>query len=224
MFGHHSVLTSGAALTALLLLGASAAPAAPYPSRGNSGGYNPGYFSSMHGGYYPGAYGGRPSASGYYPGYFSGYPGGYGGYSGGYYPGYFSDLHAESTSPSVTTPQTPFYGPPAVESSGGRTMLPEMRELEPLDPSQTGGGALLTVHVPSDAEVWFDGDQTKQRGDERDFKSPALPVGRLYHYEIRARWKEGGRVVDQTRDVPASANRRTEVDFTRPDPNAAPPK
>ncbi len=221
MFGRSSILSRAAALTAaLLVFGASPAPAAP---GGYTGGYAPGYFSSQSGGYFPGYYGGRPNFGGYYPGYFTGYPSGYGGNHGLYYPGYFSSLHPESTFPSPTVTPTPYW-PPTVESSGGRTVLPEVAGLESLDPSQTGGGAVLSVHVPADAKVWFDGDETKQTGAERDFKSAPLPVGRLYHYDVRARWKEGGRVMDQTRRVPASANRRTVVDFTKPNPNDAPPR
>jgi uncharacterized protein (TIGR03000 family) len=204
----------GAALASALLLFASA-PVTAAP------GYAPGYFGSRHGGYFPGYYGGRRVIGGYYPGYFGGYPAGDGRITG-YYPGYFSDLSAESAYIPPVMPQAHSYGPPTVESYGGRSVLPEMRNLETLDPSVTDGGALITVRVPADAEVWFDGDPTKQRGDVREYKTPPLPVGQLYHSEIRARWKEGDRVIDQTRSVPASANRRTQVDFTRPDPKAAP--
>jgi uncharacterized protein (TIGR03000 family) len=206
-------IVSQAAALALLVLASAPVAAAP--------GYAPGYFSSQHGGYFPGYYGGQHNFGGYYPGYFSGYPAG-NGRTTGYYPSYFGDLHSAppSIAPAPLTPTAHYYTPPAVESSGGRSVLPEAQALESLDPSQTNGGALITVRVPADAEVWFDGDPTKQRGDVRDYKTPALPVGRLYHSEIRARWKDGGRVVDQTRSVPASANHRTEVDFTRPDPSA----
>ena len=218
MFTRQTLALMGATLTAALLA-APAGAAAP----GYSGGYNPGYFSGQHGGYYPGAYSGRAGFGGYNPGYFSGYPAGYGGYSGGYYPGYYSDLHAESTYPSPYTPTTTTpYVPPSVISSGFRSMLPEMRTLEAVDPSRTDGGALIDVRVPSEAQVWFDGDKTAQTGDERQFKSAPLPVGRLYHYEVRARWTEGGQVKDETRKVPVSANRVTDVDFTRPEAGAGP--
>jgi uncharacterized protein (TIGR03000 family) len=213
MFRQRFTILSKSAVLALLVFAPSPVLAAP--------GYAPGYFSSQHGGYFPGYYGGHRVIGGYYPGYFSHYPAGYAGY-GGYYPGYFSDLHAESAFvPPVTSPAH-YHSPATVESSGGRSVLPEVRELQTLNPSETGGGAIISVRVPADAEVWFDGDPTKQHGAERDFKTPPMPVGRLNHYEVRARWKEGGRVVDQTRTVPISANHRTEVDFTRTDPNAAP--
>jgi uncharacterized protein (TIGR03000 family) len=216
MFGQHSSLLKFAVITsALLVLPAAPALAAP--------GYAPGYFSSQHGGYFPGYYGGARITGGYYPGYFGGYPAG-DGRSTGYYPGYFGDLHNESTYHAPVAPTARYYSPPAVDSSGGGSVLPEVQGLEILDPSVTGGGAIVSVHVPSDAEVWFDGKSTKQHGDVREFQSPPLPVGSLYHYKIRARWNEGGRIVDQTRTVPASANRLTVLDFTHPEPKAAPPK
>ena len=196
MFGQHSFISKGALVaSALLVLAVGPVLAAP--------GYAPGYFSSQHGGYFPGYYGGHRVIGGYYPGYFSHYPAGYPGY-GGYYPGYFSDLHNQSTYPPITTPYAHYYSPATVESSGGRSVLPEVHELQSLDPSQTGGGAVISVHVPADAEVWFDGAPTKQRGAERDYTTPPMPVGRLNHYQVRARWKKGGRVVDQTRTVPVA--------------------
>ena len=157
MFGQHSFISKGALVaSALLALAVGPVLAAP--------GYAPGYFSSQHGGYFPGYYGGHRVIGGYYPGYFSHYPAGYPGY-GGYYPGYFSDLHNQSTYPPITTPYAHYYSPATVESSGGRSVLPEVHELQSLDPSQTGGGAVLSVHVPADAEVWFDGrsDETAPR-------------------------------------------------------------
>ncbi len=213
MFGQRFIISKAAALaSALLLLASAPVTAAP--------GYAPGYFGSQHGGYFPGYFGGQRHFGGYFPGYFSGYPSG-DGRTTGYYPGYFGDLHSESPYISPTTPPARYYSPATVESYGGRSVLPEMRELEPLDPSVTDGGAIITIHVPADAEVWFDGDLTKQRGDVREYKTHALPVGELYHSDIRARWKENGRVLDQTRNVPASANHRTLVDFTQADPKAA---
>ena len=216
MFRQHFIVSKAAALaSALLVLASAPVMAAP--------GYAPGYFGSQHGGYFPGYYGGQHNFGGYYPGYFGGYPAG-NGRTTGYYPGYYGDLHAESPYIAPLTPSARYYSPPTVESSGGRSVLPEVRELETLDPSVTDGGALITIHVPADAEVWFDGDLTKQRGDVREYKTGHLPVGQLYHSDIRARWKDSGRVVDQTRSVPASANRRTQVDFTRPDPKTVPRK
>ena len=74
----------------------------------------------------------------------------------------------------------------------------------------------MTVHVPADADVWFDGDATKQQGEWRAFASPPLTPGKDYSYDVRARWTVGGKTVDQTRTVVVHANDKVEVDFTRP--------
>ena len=66
--------------------------------------------------------------------------------------------------------------------------------------------------------VWFEGAQTAETGPERFFVSPPLTPGQRYTYEVRARWVEGGRPVEEDRTVSVTANRWTDVDFT-----AAPP-
>jgi uncharacterized protein (TIGR03000 family) len=61
---------------------------------------------------------------------------------------------------------------------------------------------MIRVLVPAeDAEIWFDGAATKQRGRARLFVSPALEASGKYQYTIKARWMESGRPVDQERQV-----------------------
>lgn len=72
---------------------------------------------------------------------------------------------------------------------------------------------LFRVLVPEDAEVWFSGDQTAQRGGERLFVSPPLPERQASAYEVRARWRRDGRAVDQTRKVVVHPGDRVTVDF-----------
>jgi uncharacterized protein (TIGR03000 family) len=77
----------------------------------------------------------------------------------------------------------------------------------------------MRVMLPaSDAEVWFEGQQTQQTGTERDFDSPELMPGKPFIYEIRAHWKDGGRETDQTRKLTVYAGQWLLVDFTRPPP------
>ena len=68
-------------------------------------------------------------------------------------------------------------------------------------PSVPGRAVHFAVTVPADAEVWFDGAKTAQAGPYREFVSPPLRPGRSYSYDVRARWKDGGREVDRTRRV-----------------------
>jgi uncharacterized protein (TIGR03000 family) len=73
--------------------------------------------------------------------------------------------------------------------------------------------ALITVEVPADAEVWIEGQQTKQTGASRQFVSPPIDKGRDYEYRIRARWKEDGKVVEQTKQITVFAGDNFTVGF-----------
>ena len=61
--------------------------------------------------------------------------------------------------------------------------------------------ASLTVEVPAAAEIWLEGVKTKQAGTMRTFVSPELTPGKEYTYEIRGRWLENGKEIQQTRNV-----------------------
>jgi uncharacterized protein (TIGR03000 family) len=73
--------------------------------------------------------------------------------------------------------------------------------------------ASLEVHVPAEAEIWFDGARTQQSGAVRVFVSPPLPAGKEYVYEVQARWKQDGRDVVQRQEVAVRAGQRVRVDF-----------
>jgi uncharacterized protein (TIGR03000 family) len=70
--------------------------------------------------------------------------------------------------------------------------------------------------VPANAQVWFENARTNQGGAVRDFTSPPLTPGHVYTYEIRARWQQDGREIDQTRQVDIQAGSQVAVDFTKP--------
>jgi len=90
-------------------------------------------------------------------------------------------------------------------------------------PANSSGQALIDVRVPAaDAEVFFEGNNTRQAGARRMFQSPAVPVGTTYYYKVRARWKKAdGSVADEERSVAVRANETTVVDFGTP---AGPPE
>lgn len=58
----------------------------------------------------------------------------------------------------------------------------------------------ITIRVPENADIWFNGEKTVQKGTFRDFVSPQLPEGK-YSYEIKARWMENGREVTLIRKL-----------------------
>jgi len=76
------------------------------------------------------------------------------------------------------------------------------------------GRAFITIRVPVNAEIWFEGDRTQQTGTSREFVSPPLDRGRTFTYDVRARWTDNnGKVMEKTEKVTVEAGRRSRVDF-----------
>lgn len=80
---------------------------------------------------------------------------------------------------------------------------------------QTPNAAHINIHVPPDAKVWFDNQDTQQRGSFRNFVSPSLDPNKDYAYDIKASWTENGREVTRTRHVRVRAGAMVNVDFLR---------
>lgn len=89
---------------------------------------------------------------------------------------------------------------------------PPLPPAVPVDPR-----ANFTVLVPPDAEVWLEGAATHQTGPVRRFVSPELEPGSSYGYTVRARWRQGGQVVEQTREVVVRPGEQVNVAFPKQD-------
>jgi len=175
------------------------------------GGY--GYGGYGHGGYYHGGYG-----HGYYGHYGYGYyPGIYGyGWGGGYYPYSYSPYYYSA--PVYTgIYSVPAYTdvdvtPPVVTNNP----LPE--EPNGIAPTSytSANAALVEIRVPANADVWFEGDKTQQKGVDRLFTSPPLESGRKYTYDVKARWMDHGKPVEVQRHISVQAGRRTVADLRKP--------
>jgi uncharacterized protein (TIGR03000 family) len=83
----------------------------------------------------------------------------------------------------------------------------------PADAQQAAAPATITVLVPPEAQLLFDGDLTTKTGRERTFTSPELTPGKKFHYNLVARWQENGKPVEQKRRVEVSAGARVRVSF-----------
>ena len=71
----------------------------------------------------------------------------------------------------------------------------------------------VTVVLPANAKLYFDGHLTAQTGSERTFTTPPLAAGAGFHYDLLARWTENGKVVEKTRKVQVRAGARIRVVF-----------
>src|SRR5262249_60664467 len=80
-------------------------------------------------------------------------------------------------------------------------------------PAQPDNRAHITVSVPAEAEVWFEGVKRPATGAVREYQSPPLTPGVQYTYDIRARWKENGQEVTQTQQVEVAAGTHVDVHF-----------
>jgi uncharacterized protein (TIGR03000 family) len=78
--------------------------------------------------------------------------------------------------------------------------------------------AQIRLRVPANAEVWFDGQKTNQTGTVRNFYSPPLTPGQSYRYQVRVRWMQDGRPVEQERIVRVRANSIEDLNFGKPLP------
>lgn len=172
-----------------------------YYSNAPTYGYGTGYPMGAYSGFTSGTYGtGYP---GYTTGsYGTGYPTGtYGtGYPAGTYSGYATGNYAAPQFGNT-------YGP-APNMSGGYQYGTVQNQ---------ANVARISVQVPADAEIWVEGQRTRETGSVRNFVSPPLTPGRDYSYDIRARWNANGREHNVTKHVDVRAGSQVTVDFGRAD-------
>jgi uncharacterized protein (TIGR03000 family) len=114
--------------------------------------------------------------------------------------------------PSSYAPRAYYYAPPISSYAPASPNSSVSYDTPSNAPSDRA--VRVSVHVPANAEIWFDGNPTQQRGERRTYVSPPLAPDPARHYEVRARWVDGnGRFVDQTRWVAVRAGQLSMVDF-----------
>lgn len=115
------------------------------------------------------------------------------------------------------TPPYVFYGygspyhPTGYTTSGG--VNSDLRTAFYSAPVDAGNGAVINVHVPPHARVFFDGASTQAPGPFRRYASPPLAADRTYTYEIRAAWTENGGTLERTRQIDVRRGQVVNVDF-----------
>src|SRR5262245_54581687 len=218
---HDAYSIGGTLLVALLTAVVTPAPVQAQHGGGHGGGFHGGggHFGGFRGGgFHHGfshfgvsprfgyrSFGYRPYYRPYYGGYSYTYPSyGYYPYSYGYYPdysGYYPSYSYDDSSGAVM-PSTP--------DDSGTSLSPTSQQTAPAQPDTR---AFITVKVPADAVVSFNGETTSPTGTVRQYSSPPLEPGRTYSYEVRASWQEDGRAVTQTQRVPLAAGAHPTVVF-----------
>jgi uncharacterized protein (TIGR03000 family) len=232
----------GMPLLAAAVLLLVAEPAAAARPGGRGGGFRGGFRGVRPAfGFRGGFRGVRPAFRGVRPGFrgfrriapaFGSSGSGYGAYSRGY--GYYPSAGAGYyTYPYSYLPYgadddlyyyDPYlwedlYGIPEELGPEGAPLPPDLPEVpeDTPEPIETGRPSFARAHVhlrvPANAEVWFEGTRTPATGAVRNFRSPPLQSGERYVYEVRARWRQGGRPVTQTQRVIVEAGANVTVTF-----------
>ena len=132
--------------------------------------------------------------------------GAYGNTTSGYQPAFISP-----------SPVTPAFSAPSSSAPSQFTFPQGMSGYYSPSDSSNSRAILVDLHVPGNAQVWFDGNATEQTGDWRSYVSQPVDSDNAMHYEVRARWTDAnGRTIEQTRRVAVHAGQRSQVDFLRP--------
>jgi uncharacterized protein (TIGR03000 family) len=170
----------------------------------------------VYGGVWPGYYGG--TYNGFYSNGFSMYGPPVPTY--GSVPGVFGGADQRLFAPNIFIQNGAEFGlgTPGAGGGGPRRRHWAGGEGVGANPAAATGQALIDVRLPSpDAEVFFEGTNTRQNGARRVFQSPTLPVGMTYYYKVRAKWKQpDGTIGEQEKTVGVRANETVVVDFTSP--------
>ena len=82
------------------------------------------------------------------------------------------------------------------------------------EPVVPRSAALVRLGVPANAEVFFSGEKTQQRGESRSFVTPPLESGKKYVYHIKVRWTDSkGKAVEREERVRVHPDDRLHFDF-----------
>jgi uncharacterized protein (TIGR03000 family) len=73
--------------------------------------------------------------------------------------------------------------------------------------------ATVIVSMPANAILYANGIKTKQASGERNFVTPVLEPGKVFHYDLTAETIRDGQTVSESRSVEVVAGGTTRVDF-----------
>lgn len=76
----------------------------------------------------------------------------------------------------------------------------------------TGMPAELVLQFPADAKVWLDGKEVAGTAAAmRELKSPILPPGSEYKFNVKAEWTKGGQKYEYERSLKVPAGDRSKI-------------
>jgi uncharacterized protein (TIGR03000 family) len=76
--------------------------------------------------------------------------------------------------------------------------------------------AAILVHLPADAKLTVDDHATTSTSATREFITPPLERGRIFHYTLKAEFVRGGETIRVEKNVPVRADKETTVTLDLP--------
>jgi uncharacterized protein (TIGR03000 family) len=180
-----------------------------------------GYGGYLYGGMWPAYYGGYLGDNAW-PYYYAPYNR---VWTGDFFGGYGYDYLPPDQGPYPPGVPIGGYVPSYPQPQGG--FAPPLGQMPP-NPNDYSGkpkilSATVVIHLPVDsAELWFNGVKTSALGLKREFTTPDLLPGKLYTYEVRARWMQDGKQFDQTRTLQVQAGSQSILAFSPNDREVLP--
>lgn len=106
--------------------------------------------------------------------------------------------------------------PPGVILPPGPVDAPMLQPVPTTLPAPVPTASLsgtIKLHVPETAEVWVEKEKLTQAGAERVYRTPPLTPGKMQILNVRAKWLEGGREVEQFRVVGVKSGETAKLTF-----------
>jgi uncharacterized protein (TIGR03000 family) len=154
---------------------------------------------------------------GWYPGWRGGwYAGGGWGrpvYAYGYGPSYVYDVYP-GTAYYYPPPVSYVYDEPPPQGRVSGYLEPYQPGATEADDEQAGNVARVTVRVPANATLYFNGARMVAGGTTRTFTTPPLETGYAYHYDVKVRMP--GNAPPTTRVLNVRAGQNYNLDFNPP--------
>jgi uncharacterized protein (TIGR03000 family) len=154
---------------------------------------------------------GYPGYGGY--GYGNGWYSPYGYANSGWYSPYVYDY---DYGPNYGYDTGDYYYPSGQQGYYGGDYATNQGNMNQGMANQNPNAAHILLRVPGNAQVFFEGQPTTERGSVRAYVSPPLEPNKEYTYDVRAQWTQNGQQRNETRHVRVRAGARVQVDFMRP--------
>jgi uncharacterized protein (TIGR03000 family) len=126
----------------------------------------------------------------------------FGGYLGGGYFLYYPPVYSAPIYNNTVNVNLSVVNPDPGYSPIYRTN--PLYGVEPVEPISRDTARLI-LQIPTDAEVWINGEKTPQKGARRIYESPKITNGKPFAFEVKITWLENDKRMNEERKLSLGA-------------------